>query len=157
MLGLCLVLGQADRASSGVREDDGRDVVVVELVVLELLPTEQPVGQPSSSGDGDGRQEGLADDVSDGKDVVGRRLLVRVHLDEPVVVRLDTRGGQVEVLGLGVSADRPDEAVDLERLARVERERQRARGLLDNLGDVGLLVHVDTGALHVLGERVLDD
>lgn len=142
-----LGLGQADRAGGRVREDDGRNVGVVELVILELLAAEQAVREPAAGGDGDGRQERLANDIADGKDALGRRLLVLVDGDEALAVGLDAGGVEVERLGLGVPADSPDERVDLERLARVEREREHARRLLDDLGDVGLLVDVDAGAL----------
>jgi len=48
-----------------LREDDGGDVFVAELVILEFGRAIQAVGEPSSSGDGDGGQEPLAGNVSD--------------------------------------------------------------------------------------------
>ena len=48
-----------------LREDDGSDVFVAELVVLELRRSKQTVGEPSSSSNGDRGQEPLAGNISD--------------------------------------------------------------------------------------------
>jgi len=48
-----------------LREDDGGDVFVAELVILEFGRAIQTVGEPSSGSDGDRGQEPLAGNVSD--------------------------------------------------------------------------------------------
>lgn len=85
------------------REDDGRDVGVVELLVLVLLSAEETVREPAAGSDGDGGEEGLASDVSDGEDVghVGR--LELVVGDVALLVRLDTDLLEADVLRDGVA------------------------------------------------------
>lgn len=153
-----LRLSESDGARGRVGEDDGGNVLVVEELVLELLATEKPVRQPPASGDSDGGKEGLASDVTDGKDAVDIGRLELVERDVTLCIRLDADGLEIDVLGESVTADRPKNAVDLNSLARVKVKRERARGsILGDLLDVGLAVDVDARVLHVLGERVLND
>ena len=150
-------LAEPDRACGRVREDRRGDVGVVEVVVLELFRAEEAVRQAAPGGDGHGRELRLALDVADGVHVLGARVLVLVHDDVALLVRLDLRRVQTEVLRVGVAPDRPQQRVDLDRVARVKVHGERPALLALDLGHVRVREHVHARVLHHLGDRVRDD
>jgi hypothetical protein len=73
-------LGETDRTDFWVREDDGGDILVLEVCVW--LVVEEAVRQAATSGDGDGCElETAVTDVADGVDVGKRGILVFVGYD----------------------------------------------------------------------------
>jgi hypothetical protein len=137
------------------REDDGGDVIIAELVMVELRRTEETVGEPSSGGDGDGGQEPLAGNVADGRDAGNVRVLVLVNDDVAFGGRLDTEGFQTEVFGVSVTADCPQENVCVDGLTGCGVNGEVSGLALDSY-DLGLTVDFDAGVFHPGGEDVLD-
>src|SRR3954466_13302761 len=95
-----LLLGQPERRDVGVAEGRARDVDVLDRVRLEtggVLDSDDPlvgglVGQSRA-----------ADEVADGPHAVGARAQRAVHLDEPVLTRLDARLIEPEPLDVGAA------------------------------------------------------
>lgn len=141
-----------------MREDDGRDVLVREVVVLVLGTAKETVTQATASSDGDGGEEGLALDVTNGVDAVDVGVLVLVDNDVALLVNVDTDLVEANAGNVRVTANSPDKDVDLEGLVRrVDVDEERARGRLLDLLDVGLLVDVKTLLLGPGNERVRED
>jgi len=138
-----------------LREDNGGDVFVVELVVLEFRRTKETIGKPSAGSDGDGGQEPLASNVSDGGDTWDVGVLVLVDSNVTPGSGLDADGLQTEVLGIGMTTNRPQEDVGIDLVAPVGVDGQIAWLTLD-LGDLCLSVEFDAGVLHPRSEHFLD-
>jgi len=134
-------LSQADGSHGRVREDDRGDVFVVEFVVLEFRRTEETVGKPSASSDGDGGQEPFAGDVSNRSDTGNVGVLVVVNDDIALGGGLDTKGLQTEGFGVGLTANCPQENVGFDLVALVSVDGQIACLTL-NLGDLCLFCEV---------------
>lgn len=143
------------------REDDGRNVGVVELVSVDAAV--DPVREPTTGSDGHGGQELDSSDVSDGKDIVdvGGLVLVDDHIS--VLLELDADVVDAEVIRQGVTSDGKEDDISLDRLAAVDvdglGEGDRQIGLLDlggDLGNLSLSVDFDAAVLHVLLEGVLE-
>ena len=143
--------------SGGVssRENDGGNVLVAEFVVLELGRTKEAVGKPSSGSDGDGGQEPLAGDVSDGSDTGNIRGLVLVDDNVALGGSLDTKSLQTEALGVGLTTDCPQDNVGLDLFPLIGVDGQISWLTLD-LGDLCLSVEFDAGVLHPRSENLLD-
>jgi len=150
-----LWLGQAYGPHGRVGEDDGSDIVVAELVILEFGRAKQTVGKPSSSSDGDGGQEPLAGNVSDRRYTGNAGVLVLVDDDVALLGGLDANIFQTEVLGIGLATDCPQEEVGLDLVALVGVDGQIPRFTL-NLGDLGLSAEFDAGVFHPRSEDFLD-
>jgi len=138
-----------------VREDDGGDVVVAELVVLEFRRTKEAVGEPSPCGDGDRGQEPPASDVPDGRDTGDVGVLVLVDDNVAPGGGLDTEILQTEFLGVSLATNCPQENVCLDLFARVCVDDQISGFTLD-LCDLGLSMYFDASVLHPWGEDTLD-
>ena len=109
-----LRLRQANRAHLRMGKHDAGDVGVVELRVR--LAAKQAVGEATTGGDGDGGElKAAIAHVTQGEDVVDVGVLVLVDGDVTLGIGLHARRVEAEVFGLGVAADGPEEAVDLER------------------------------------------
>ena len=91
-----------------LREDDGGDVVVAELVILEFGRAKQAVCEPSSGSDGYRGQEPLAGDVSDRGDTGNVGVLVLVDDDVALGGGLDAKVLQTEVFSVGLTSNRPE-------------------------------------------------
>jgi hypothetical protein len=129
------------------RKDERSDIIVIQVLVLELLPSEQPIRKPPSRSDRNRRQQLLPSNIPDRENAFDVRLLPLVKRHVPVLDGLDADVLESEVLGAGMSADGPEEAIDDEGGAVVDGEGEGGVGVLDDLGDVGLLVDVDAGTL----------
>jgi len=149
-MGTCVGDGQID-----LREDDGGDVFVVELVILEFRRTKESVGKPSPGGDGDGGQKPLAGNVPDGRDAWNVGVLILVDDDVTLGSGLDTDIIQTEVLGIGLTTDCPQENVGVDLVAPVGVNGQISRFAFD-LGDLCLPVEFDASVLHPRSEDFLD-
>ena len=143
--------------SGGVdlREDDGSNIFVVELVILEFRRTKETIGKPPARSDGDGSQKPLAGNVADGSDTGNIGVLIAVNGDVTLGSGFDTNVLQTEVLGIGMTTDCPQENVGLDLVALVGVNGQITRLTFD-LGDVCLSVEVYTGMLHPGGKDFLD-
>ena len=137
------------------REDDGSNVFVAELVIPEFRGAKETVGEPSSSSNGDGGQEPLAGNVSNGADTRNVGVLVLVDDNVAFGSGLDTKSFQTEVLGVGLATNCPQENIGLDLVARVGVDGQIA-WLTFDLGDLCLSVEFDAGVLHPWSEDFLD-
>jgi len=150
-----LRLGQTDGPYGRVREDDGGDIFVTELVILEFRRTKETVGEPPSSGDGDRGQEPLAGDIANGRDAENVRVLVIVDDDVAFVGGRDPEVFQTEFTGVGLTADCPQEDVGVYFFAGVGVNGQISVFALD-FRDLGPTVYVDAGVFHPRSEYLLD-
>ncbi|KAB8606239.1 hypothetical protein FH972_025869 [Carpinus fangiana] len=149
---LGLRLREADGADLGVREHDGRDVVIDEVRVLRAA--EDAVRELATRGDGDGGElVALVADVTEREDAGHVGLLVVVDGDVAALVLLDAGLVEAQVLNLGRAADGPQQGVDVEgagaAVVLVVDALLAVAEVLDLLLR-GLLVQVDAAAL-VLG------
>lgn len=142
------------------REDNGRDVLVRELVALDAAV--DAVGEATAGCDGDRREERLAGDVADRKDVLDLGGLVLVDVDVAVLLELEADRLGADVVGERVTADGPQEDVGLDLLALLGVDRLGERlvevRVLDvgrHLLDVRVGVDVDARLDDVLLEHVL--
>ena len=148
--------GEKKRREEDVREDDGGDVIVALLLVLELLGPEEAVRQLAGSRDSYRGQQSLARDVAERGNTRDAGLLVLVDNDVALLVQLDAELLQAEVLRVRVTADGPQQAVDLDLLPALEVHRERlALGALDLL-HLGAVAEVDAGVLHPVRERLAE-
>lgn len=120
-----------------LREDNCGDVVVAELVISEVRRAKETVGKPSSSSDGNGGQQPLAGNVTDRADGGNVGVLVLVDDDVASGGCLDTDFSQAKVLGVGLTANCPQENVGFDGLARVCVNGQFSVLTLLNLCDLG--------------------
>lgn len=89
------------------REHHRGHIVVIQLIVLVLLPTKQPITQTTTRRDCHRREEHLASNVAEGIDVLDVGLLVLVDDDIALLVEVEANDVRLELLGIGMSADRP--------------------------------------------------
>jgi len=149
-----LWLSQTNGSHGRVSEDNGGDVFVAELVILEFRRTKETIGKPSSSSDGDRGQEPLAGHVSDGRDT--RNVGVLVLVDDNVALGggLDAESFQTEVFSIGLAANCPQENIGLDLVALVGVDGQVSWFTLD-LCDHCLTMKFDAGVLHPRSEDFL--
>ena len=138
-----------------LREDNGGDIFVVEFVILEFGRAKEPIGKSPPGSDRDRSQEPFASNVPDGSYAWNVGVLVLVNDDVTLGSGLDIESVQTEVLGIGMTANCPQENVGLDRFARVGVDGQVSWFTLD-LGDLCLSVEFDTGVLHPRSEDFLD-
>lgn len=150
-----LWLGQANGPHRGVREDNGSDIFIVELVILEFRRSIETVGKPPPSSDGDRSQEPLSSNIPDGSYTWNVGVLVLVDDDVTLGSGLNTESVQTEVLGICLTADRPQENVGLDRVALIGVDGQVSWFTFD-LCDLCLSVEFDTCVLHPRSENFLD-
>jgi hypothetical protein len=133
-----------------LREDDTGNVLVRELVVLVLRRPEQSVRQSSTSGNGDRRQQNLAGNVSNGVNVFNVGVLVFIGDNVSSLFRdLDVDVFEAKLFSVGVTADGPQQNIDLDGLiGGIGVHQQTVGGLFDFL-DVGVLVDVDSRFLYL--------
>ena len=138
-----------------LREDNGGNVIVAELVIREFGGTKETVGKPSSSGDGDRGQEPLASNVSDGTDTRNIGVLVLVDDDVALGGSLDAKSVQTELLGIGLATDCPQKNIGLDLVALVGVDGQ-IPWLTLNFCDLCLPMKFDASVLHPRSKDFLD-
>jgi len=156
-------LAEADGADLRVREDDGRDVGVVELDALVLGPAKQAVGQLAARRNGDGRQLHFAADVAERVDVGDGGVLELVGDDLRALVLLHAGFVEAQVFDFGAAPDGPQDAVDVQHArpvgVGVVEFHPSVVGLGGGLFEFGLggaAVDLHALALVFLGDGVLD-
>ena len=137
------------------REDNSRDIVIVEFVVLVFFSTVEPIGEPSSGRDGDWCEESLALDVADREDAFNVRLLPFVDDNVPVGVKLDADILKTKVHCIRLATDCPKDRIDLNGLASVEMNGEGTAALALDLDYMAFPVEIDAGVLHPWQKHVL--
>ena len=137
------------------REDNRGDVFVVELIALVFGRTEETVGEPSSSGDGDGGQKPLASHISDRSDAGNTGILVFVDNDVAPGGGFNTKVVQTKAFCVRLTTDCPQENIGLDLFALVGVDGQISWRALD-LCNMSLSVYFYTSVLHPRSEDVLN-
>lgn len=150
-----LWFGQTDGSYGRVREDNRRDVFVDELIILVFGRTEETVGEPPSSGDGDGGQKPLASYISDGSDAGNAGILVFVDNDVALGGGFNANVVQTKVFGVCLTTDCPQENIGLDLFALVGVDGQIS-WLALNLCNLGLSAYFDASVLHPRSKDVLN-
>ena len=123
-----VMLGQADDADRRLAEDRAGDGFVVEVLRIVLVDR---LVEGDGLADGDRGQVHAVGHVADGPDVVGRGLRIVVDLDRALVVQLDARLLQPQVLDVGDAAGGEHDHVGFQRHAVFQMVDQASLGLLD--------------------------
>ena len=130
------------------REHDRRNVVIIQLIILELLGPKEPIRQPPASSNSHRRQESLTLHISNTRNALDVGILILIHNHVTLPIQLNSNFLKPQTFSVGMPPDRPQQYVHLDPISVVSMHSQRLPLLPFHLDNIRVLVNNGPGFFH---------